>query len=65
MRVRSPDKDGRKKLQRLLSYLNITINSVNPPLNANDLNVVHWWVYASYGTNTYLKGKTGATISIG
>ena len=65
MRVRSPDKDGRKKLQRLLSYLNITINSVNPPLNANDLNVVHWWVDASHGTHTDLKGRTGVTIYTG
>ena len=31
----------------------------------NDLNVVHWWVDASYGTYPGLKGKTGATISIG
>ena len=63
-RVLNPDEDDWKKLQRVLSYLNATINSVKIHLNTNDLNVVHWWVDASYGTHPDLKGQTGATISI-
>ena len=64
-RVRNPDEDNWKKLQRVLSYLGATINLVKLHLNANDLNVVHWWVDVSYGTHTDLKGQKGATISIG
>ena len=33
-------------------------------LNENDLNVIHWWVDASYGEYTELKVQKGATISI-
>ena len=33
-------------------------------LNANDLNVIHWWVDASYRMHLGLKVQTGATISI-
>ena len=34
-------------------------------LNADDLNVVHWWVDAAYGVHDDLKGHTGATMPIG
>ena len=63
--VRNPDEDNWKKLRRVLSYIYATINSVKLHLNVNDLNVVHWWVGALYGTHPYLKGQTGAMISIG
>ena len=46
-RVRNPDEDNWKKIQRVLSYLDATINTVKLHLNANELNVVHWWVDAS------------------
>ena len=49
----------------VLRYLGTTINSVKLHLNANDLNVVHWWVDASHGTHTDLKGQTGVTIYTG
>ena len=45
-RVRNPDKDDWKKLRRVLSYLDATINTVKLHLNANDLNFFHWWVDA-------------------
>ena len=64
MRVRNRDKDDCRKLQRLISYLGATINSVKLHLNDNNLNVVHWWVDASYGPHPDLKGQIGATISI-
>ena len=55
-RVRNPDEDDWKKLRRMLSYLDATINIVKLHLNGNDLKVAHWWVKASYGTHPYLKG---------
>ena len=64
-RVRNPDEDDCKKLRRVLSYFGSILNSVKLHLNANNLNVVQWWVNASYGTHPDLKGQTGETISIG
>ena len=64
-RVRNPEEDNWKKLQRVLSYLGATINFVKLHLNANDLDVIHWWLDASYGTHPDLKGQTGVMISIG
>ena len=64
-RVRNPDKEYWKNLRRLLSYLDATINSMKLHLNANDLDVIHWWLDASYGTHPDLKGQTGVMISIG
>ena len=40
-RVRNLDEDDWKKLRRVISYLNATINSVKLHLSADDLNVVH------------------------
>ena len=62
-RVRNPDEDDWKILGKVRSYLDATIDAVKLHLNANFLNVVHWWVDASYGTHPNLKGQTGATIS--
>ena len=64
LRVRNLDEEDWKKLQRVLSYLNAIINSVKLNLNKNNLNVIHWWVDAPYGTHPDLKGKTGVTIYI-
>ena len=62
--MRYLDEGDWKNLRRVLRYLDATINSVKLHLNKNDLNVVHWWVDASYVTHPYLKVQTGATISI-
>ena len=64
-RVLSPDEDYWKKLHRLMKYLFSTIDDMALHLNSNDLDVVHWWVDASYGTHPELKGHTGAIIFIG
>ena len=63
-RVRIPDKDSCKKLRRFFSYLHGTMGSVKLNLKSNNLNVIHSWVDASYGTHSYIKGQTGETISI-
>ena len=65
IRVRNPDNHNCKKIQRVLSHLNATINNIKLHLNANNLNVIHLWADASYGAHLDLKGKTGATIFIG
>ena len=54
-KVRNPNKDDWKKLQRVLSYLDATINRVKIQLNTNNLNVFYCWVDTSYGTYPYLK----------
>ena len=64
MRVRNIDKYDWKKLRRVLSYLDSTINSMKLHLKSNNPNVINWWVDASYGTYLDLKEQTGATISI-
>ena len=64
-RVRNPDEDYWKNLRRVLSHLDAKINTVKLHLNAKKLNVVHWWLDASYGSHPDLKRQTGATISIG
>ena len=63
-KVQNTAEDDRKKLQRLLSYLDAKIRSVKLHLNVNDLNVVHWWVDASYGTHLDLNEQTRVTIYI-
>ena len=55
MRVRNIDEDECKKLQRVLRYLDAKINILKLHLNANYLNVIHWWVDVSYGTHLNLK----------
>ena len=64
-RLRNPDEDDWKNIRRVLSYLNARINSIKLHLNADNLNVVHWWVDASYGTHPDLKGQKHLTVSIG
>ena len=47
MRARKPDEDDWKKLKRLLGYLKRTIK-LPLILQAEGLNVLKWWVDASY-----------------
>ena len=61
--VFKPNKDNWKKLLRLLQYLNST-RDMCLMINSNDLNVVHWWVDATYRVHNDLKSHTGATMSI-
>ena len=54
-KVRNPDEDDWKKLQSVLSNMDATINIMKLQLNANNPNVIDWWVEASYGTYLDLK----------
>jgi N-acetylglucosamine kinase-like BadF-type ATPase len=63
-RVKSPDKDNWIKLKRLLKYTRGTIY-MPLVLRADILNIVKWWVDASYATHGDYRGHTGATMSMG
>ena len=53
-----------EKLRRLLGYLKRTIKS---PLilRAYGVNVLKWWVDASYTAHDDMRGHTGGTMSMG
>ena len=63
-RVRKPDEDGWKKLRRLLGYLKRTIKLLLI-LRADGVNVLKWWVDASYAAHAYMRGHIGGTMSMG
>ena len=63
-RVRNAEEDYWKNIQRVIRYLDAIINAVTFHINANDLNIFHCWVEASYGPHPDRKGQIGATISI-
>jgi hypothetical protein len=63
-RVKSPDEDDWMKLKRLLKYI---MGTIYMPLilKADSLNIVKWWVDASYATRGDCKGNTGTNMSMG
>ena len=63
-RVKAPDEDDWDKLKRVLRYVKGTIN-MKLILRADSLNVVKWWVDASFATHRDYRGHTGATMSLG
>ena len=63
-RVRNPDEGDWKKLSRLLVYLKRTIK-LPLILRADGVNVLKWWVDASYAAHDDMPGRTGGTISMG
>ena len=62
--VRKPDEDEWKKLRILLGYLKETIK-LPLILRADGLNVLKWWVDASYEANDKIWGQTGGTMLMG
>ena len=62
-RVRNPDEGDWKKLRRLLGYLKRTIK-LPLILQADGLNVLKWWVDASYAAHENMWGHTGGTVSM-
>ena len=63
-RVRNPDEDNWKKLRRLLGYLKRTIK-LPLILRADGVNVLKWWVDASYASYDNMREHTGGIMSIG
>jgi hypothetical protein len=63
-RVKSPNKDDWEKLVRLLEYLNGTRNDVLV-LGIDDINIIKWWIDASFAVHPDFKSHTGANMSLG
>ena len=63
-RVRSPEKYDWGKLKRGMNYLIGTIY-LKLYIRADYLNMIIWWVDASYYTHWYCKIHTGAVMSMG
>ena len=63
-RVKNPTEDDWTKLLRLLEYVNGTRGDVLT-LASNDLQVLKWYVDASFAVHPDFKSHTGATFSYG
>ena len=63
-RVKEPDEDDWGKLKRLLKYLWGTLY-LPLILEIDNLNVIKWWVDASYAVHPDCKSHTGVMMSLG
>ena len=63
-RVMNPDEDNWRKLRRLLGYLKRTIK-LPLIMCANGVNVIKWWVGASYASHDNIREHTGGIMSMG
>jgi hypothetical protein len=63
-RVRNPNEDEWGKLRRLMRYIKGTIH-LPLILRADNLNVIKWWVDASFTTHDDCRGHTGGAMSLG
>jgi hypothetical protein len=62
-RVKGPDIDDYKKLNRVMQYLRDT-NDLYLTLEADNLHIVKWWVDGSFTVHPDMKSHTGATMSL-
>ena len=63
-RVQAPDENDWEKLMRLMKYLNGTREMVLT-LGADQLNVIKWYVDASYSVHPDYKSHTGCMMTMG
>lgn len=63
-RVKAPDMDDYKKLARAMRYLRATKN-MPLVLEADDMQLIKWWVDASFAVHPDMKGHTGGVMSLG
>ena len=63
-RVRNPNIDDWKKLQRVIGWLEKTINDTRF-IGANSLEQLFTWIDASYAVHMNMRGHTGGAISMG
>ena len=63
-RVKAPDVDDYKKLARVIKYLRGTVN-MPLTLEAENLQLVKWWVDASFAVHEDMKSHTGGAMSLG
>ena len=63
-RVANPDQDDYMKLGKVIKYLENTMH-LTLRLQADEANLLQWWVDAAYATHPDMKGHTGATFTMG
>ena len=63
--VKSPDGDNYKKLARTLKYLRWTLYMPLTPLEADDINIIKWYVDASFAVHPDMKIHTGGVMASG
>ena len=63
-RVQHPDCDDYKKLGRAMKYLRKTI-TLRLTLEADDLQLIHWWIDGAFATHRDMRSHTGGAMSLG
>ena len=63
-RVKAPDTDDYKKLTQVMRYLRGTVN-MPLTLEAESMQIVKWWVDASFAVHPDMKSHTGAVMTLG
>jgi hypothetical protein len=63
-RVKGPDTDDYKKLARVMKYPRGT-KEMGLTLEADDNQLVKWWIDASFAVHPDMKGHTGGVMSMG
>ena len=63
-RVKQPDHDDYKKLAQAMKYLRNTI-TLPLTLEADDLQLVHWWIDGAFATHCDMRSHTGSAMSLG
>jgi len=63
-RVQHPDVDDKKKLNRVIRYLRHT-KTLALTLEAENLQMIKWWVDASFAVHQDMRSHTGGTMSLG
>ena len=61
---KAPDEDDYKKLARVMRYLRGTPDQILT-LEAASMNIVKWWVDASFAVHPDMRSHTGSIMSMG
>ena len=62
--IQHPDRDDYKKLGRAMKYLWKTI-TLPLTLEADDLQLIHWWIDGVFATHRDMRSHTGGAMSLG